>query len=85
MDNLIIVEPKNKGTYHESQKASIYNYRNNNRQKYNEYQKQLYEKQMADPEFRKAHNEKKRIYQALRREQTRENLARLEALKNVAV
>jgi hypothetical protein len=84
MENLPEVK-QNKGTYHESQKASIYNYRNNNRQKYNEYQKQLYEKQMLDPEFRKAHNEKKRIYQALRREQTRENLARLEALKNVAV
>jgi len=73
--NLVVEIKQNKGTYHESQKASIYNYRNNNRQKYNEYQKQLYEKQMLDPEFRKAHNEKKRIYQALRREQK----------KNVAV
>lgn len=67
IENHVDIVKPNKGTYHESQKASIYNYRNNNRQKYNEYQKQLYDKQMADPEFRKAHNEKKRIYQAQRR------------------
>lgn len=58
---------QNKGTYCESQKISIYNYRNNNRQKYNQYQKELYEKQMSNPQFRKEHNEKKRIYQSIRR------------------
>ena len=69
MENLnLVIEKINKGTYHESQIRANKKYRETHRQHYNQYQKELYEKQMADPEFRKVHNEKKRIYQALRRE-----------------
>jgi hypothetical protein len=55
-------------SYNEVLKKAIYNYRNKNKDKYNEIQRNYYNKMKQDEEWKKKFNERCKIYNKKRRE-----------------
>jgi hypothetical protein len=64
----------NKSTYTEAAKNAIYKYRSKNIEKYNEKQREYYEKSKQDEEWKQHFNERCRIANKKYREKKREIL-----------